>query len=130
MSDQPHFSLHTPTTVVGDIISAGDIVGSFLGYLPIVAAFAGLIWYVIQIWESRTVQHWWRNRQEVKKAKKLIKLRAREKVLVAKIEALALTRAARVEARDKVEQAKVEAAKLQVHEETRAAEAPLPDDDD
>lgn len=115
--DQPIHFPH-PMGLTGDVLGAGAVVGSFLGYLPPAAAFLALIWYVIQIWESRTVQHWWRNRQEVKKAKRLVRLRAKEKVLVAKIEALAKVRAARVEARDQVEQAKVEAAKLQVHEET------------
>ena len=118
------FHLAPPATYVGDVISAGAIVGSFLGYFPIVAALAGFVWYVIQIWESRTVQHWWRNRQEIKKAKKLVRLRAKEKILIAKIEALAQVKAARIEARDKVEAAKVEAAKLQAHEEVKIAEMP------
>ncbi len=122
---QPPLHFPHPVSLAGDVLGAGAIVGTFLGYLPLVAAFLALIWYVIQIWESRTVQHWWRNRQEVKKAKRLVRLRAKEKILVAKIEALAQVRAARVEARDKVEQAKVEAAKLQVHEEAElAAKAP------
>ena len=121
---QPHLIPYSPTTVVGDVISAGAIVGTFLGYFPIIAAFAGFVWYSIQIWESRTIQHWWRNRVEIKRAKKLVRLRAKEKVLVAKIEALAQVRAARVEARDKVEQAKVEAARLQVHEEADIAARP------
>ena len=95
-----------------------------MGYFPIVAALAGFVWYVIQIWESRTVQHWWNNRREVKKAKKLMRLRAKEKVLVAKIEALAKVKAAKIEARDQVEAAKVEAAKLQAHEEVQIAEMP------
>ena len=121
---QQHFIPWAPTTVVGDVVSAGAIVGSFLGYFPIIAAFAGFVWYSIQIWESRTIQHWWRNRVEIKRAKKLVRLRAKEKVLVAKIEALAKVRAARVEARDKIEEAKVEAAKLQVHEEAELAAKP------
>lgn len=40
----------------GDVISAGAIVASFVGWLPLIAAFAGMIWYMIQIWESKTVQ--------------------------------------------------------------------------
>ena len=119
---QQHFIPWSPTAIVGDVVSAGVIVGSFFGYVPIAAAFAGMIWYSIQIWESRTIQHWWRNRQEVKKARKLVKLRAKEKVLVAKIEALAQVRAAQVLARDKVEQARVEAASIQAHEDVRIAE--------
>lgn len=108
--------------MAGDIISAGAVIGTFLGYLPLMAAFLAMLWYVIQIWESRTVQDWWRNRQEVRKAKKLVRLRAEEKVLVAKIEALAKVRAARVVARDKVVQAKVDAAITKVHESVRIVE--------
>ena len=121
---QPPIHFPHPIGLTGDVLGAGAIVGSLLGYLPPAAAFLALIWYAIQIWESRTIQHWWRNRVEVRRAKKLVKLRAREKILVAKIEALAQVRAARVEARDKVEQAKVEAAKLQVHEEAEIAAKP------
>lgn len=39
-----------------DGISAVAILGAFMGYLPALAGLAGLIWYAIQIWESRTVQ--------------------------------------------------------------------------
>lgn len=39
-----------------DGISAAAIVGAFMGYLPALAGLAGLIWYAIQIWESKTVQ--------------------------------------------------------------------------
>ena len=121
---QPPLHFPHPVSLAGDVLGAGAIVGSLLGYLPLAAAFLALIWYVIQIWESRTVQHWWRNRVEIKRAKKLVRLRAKEKVLVAKIEALAKVRAARVEARDKIEEAKVEAARLQVHEEADIAARP------
>lgn len=123
MTDQP-VHLPPPIHVVGDVVSAGAVIGSFLGYLPVAVAFIALIWYIIQIWESRTVQHWWRNRQLIRKAKKITRLRAREKVIVAQLEALESIRQARVEARDKVEMAKVEAAKLQVHEETEIAAKP------
>ena len=117
----PALHLPLPVTIITDIVSAGAIVGTILGDLPYVAALAGMIWYTIQIWESRTVQHWWRNRQMILKAKKITKLRAKEKVIVAQLEALEIKRQARVIARDKVEVAKVEAAKLEVHEATETA---------
>lgn len=47
-------------THVADTISAGAILGTFLGILPPLAAFAAFFWYLIQIWESHTVQKWWR----------------------------------------------------------------------
>jgi hypothetical protein len=123
MSDV-HFIPHSPAAVVGDIVSAGAIVASFLGYVPLIAALFALVWYMIQIWESRTVQHWWRNRQMVKKAKKVARLKAKEKVIVAQLLALETLRQARVNARDMVETAKVDAAKIQIHEETEAVIKP------
>ena len=118
----PSLHLPVPVNIIGDVISAGAILGTILGDLPYVAAFAGMIWYTIQIWESRTVQHWWRTRQMIRKAKKITKLRAKEKVIVAQLEALELIRHAKVDARTKVETAKVEAAKLEAHEATEIVE--------
>lgn len=39
-----------------DGISGIAIVGTLLGYLPSIAALAGIIWYGVQIYESKTVQ--------------------------------------------------------------------------
>jgi hypothetical protein len=52
----------------------------------------------------------------VARAKKIAKLRAKEKVIVAELEAMELSRHAKIEARDKVELARVEAAKQSVHD--------------
>lgn len=43
-------------THVADGISAVAIIGTILGYLPAFAALAAIIWYAVQIWESKTVQ--------------------------------------------------------------------------
>lgn len=109
-----------PVSVVADAVSAGVVISTIVGYLPAIAAIICVLWYLIQIWESRTVQHWWRNRQMVRKAKRIARLKAKEKVIVAQLEALETLRQARVDARDKVELAKVEAAKLVAHETTEA----------
>lgn len=45
-----------PITFIVDSISAGAIVGTIMGYLPAIAALAAVIWYVIQIYESKTIQ--------------------------------------------------------------------------
>jgi hypothetical protein len=50
-----HFRL---LTHLADTISAGAILGTFLGYLPPLAAFVATLWYCVQIWESHTVQKW------------------------------------------------------------------------
>lgn len=39
-----------------DGISAAAILATFAGWLPPLAGLAGLIWYGIQIYESKTVQ--------------------------------------------------------------------------
>lgn len=61
-------------TVVADAISAVAIVGSFMKVLPPIAALAATLWYLVQIWESHTVQKWWRlhrlNRKTVKRKHK------------------------------------------------------------
>jgi sterol desaturase/sphingolipid hydroxylase (fatty acid hydroxylase superfamily) len=57
MSADQHFRT---VTLFADTISAGAILGSFMGLLPPVAALAATIWYAVQIWESHTVQKWWR----------------------------------------------------------------------
>lgn len=111
----------TPAAITGDIIGAGAIIAAILGYITPIAAVVALVWYLIQIWESRTIQHWRENRRMVRKAKKIARLKAKEKVIVAQLDALERLRQARVDARDKVETAKVEAAKLAIREETEAA---------
>lgn len=50
MSTQPNMS------PVADIISVGAIIGSFAHLLPPLAALIAIIWYAIQVYESRTVQ--------------------------------------------------------------------------
>lgn len=47
-------------TVLADVISAGAIVGAFMKELPEWAAGAAFLWYIVQVWESHTVQKWWR----------------------------------------------------------------------
>jgi hypothetical protein len=43
---------------VADTLSAGAILGSMGHVLPPLAAFVGIVWYSIQIWESKTFTAW------------------------------------------------------------------------
>ena len=43
---------------IGHIVSLFALTGSMFGLLPAIAGVAALLWYIIQIWESRTVQEW------------------------------------------------------------------------
>lgn len=53
-----------------DVLSASAIVGALAQILPPLAALAGVIWYGIQIWESKTVQahvRAWRLRKRLRR---------------------------------------------------------------
>lgn len=47
-----------PAAISIDFISAAAILGAFANILPPLAGLAGLVWYGIQIYESKTVQKW------------------------------------------------------------------------
>jgi hypothetical protein len=42
----------------GDGVSLGLIVGAMGGWLPTVAALLAVIWWLIRIYETKTVQKW------------------------------------------------------------------------
>ena len=49
----------------GDAAATGIAVGSVLGWLPALAAVVSIVWFSIQIWESKTIQSFvqrWRER--------------------------------------------------------------------
>lgn len=107
-----------------DLLAIGLTSGAIFGWVPAAAAFASLLWFTIQIWESRTIQHWLNNHRMIKKAKKIARLKAKEKVIIAQLEGLESVRQAKAEARDKVEQAKVDAEKVKIQEENKADSQP------
>lgn len=47
---------HIKTVV--DVGSIGTVVATIAGWLPAIAALASLVWTLIRIYESRTVQRW------------------------------------------------------------------------
>lgn len=48
---------------IAHIASAGAILGALGGWLPPAAAFIGMVWYCIQIFETKTVQDWIKRRR-------------------------------------------------------------------
>lgn len=40
--------------IVADVGAAGAVIGTLVGYLPTIAAVLAIVWYCIQIWESKT----------------------------------------------------------------------------
>lgn len=57
----------------GNIASGVTIVTTLFGILPALAAGVALVWYVIQIYESTTVQRWLAGRR----MRKIARLKAR-----------------------------------------------------
>lgn len=112
-------SAPTPNTV-GDVFAGGAILTSLLGYLPAIAAVIGVIWYLIQIWESKTVQDWYARRAAARKIAKIASLKAQQKILTAELAALEVVRQAQASAVERVEQAKAQAAAEQVAVTTNA----------
>lgn len=104
--------------VVAHVFGAGTIAATIAGVFPPIAAFFAFLFYMVQLWESSTVQHYVRNKRMVWKARKVARLRAKEKVITAQLEALEVVRQARTEAKELVATAAAEAEKLKVKEET------------
>jgi hypothetical protein len=61
----------------GDAVSIGVIGGTLLNYLPPAAAFFAIAWYVIQMYESKTIQNMLRTRR----LKQLVAIRAKATAL-------------------------------------------------
>ena len=116
-------------TIGGHTFSTAAIIGAFWHWLPelagSVAGILAAIWYVVQIYESRTYQHWIRNRRMMKKAKKIARLKAALKVRQAELDALETVRVAKVVAREMVKTAAT-AAEKQIANEDAAAAVKLP----
>lgn len=47
-------NLH-PSALVGDFVSALAVIGSLTGYLPQFAAFVGLAFYALQVWDNKNI---------------------------------------------------------------------------
>jgi hypothetical protein len=51
------------------VASLGAIFATVVGWLPAIAAFVAVLWYIIQIWESKTVQrhiHAWKEKRHAR----------------------------------------------------------------
>lgn len=68
-------------TWAASAISTLAIMGGLLGWAPAAGAFVAMIWYMIKIYESATVQRWVHNRR----VRKLARLKAQVIVLEAHV---------------------------------------------
>lgn len=46
------------TKHIVDALSVATVLGTLMSYLPAIAALASLVWSVIRIYETKTVQGW------------------------------------------------------------------------
>lgn len=63
--EQPQVGMFDSNPVIswtGNIAGIATIVASFAGWIPVFAAGIALIWYMVQLWESKTFQTWRRGR--------------------------------------------------------------------
>lgn len=119
-------TMTNPTlTYAADGVAVSTIALTFIGILPGIAALLAAIWYIVQIYESKTVQAWLDRRRIASRARKLAKLEAKKTVILAEIDAVEKVRIARAYGVEKVEAAKTDAARgMQLHE--LAAKLPDP----
>lgn len=80
---------HKATLVAADIISGAAIAGAMMQWLPPFAALGGVIWYAIQIWESKTVQKWVRVHRIRYRLRRLVKAQVEVSIASAEIAAAA-----------------------------------------
>lgn len=102
-----------PENIVTHSAATGGVVATLLGLLPtvlgVVATALAALWYSIQLYESDTVQKWLSRRRAMYKSRRLARLKAEQKILVAEIDAIEVLREAKAVATEKVEVAKHEA---------------------
>lgn len=110
-----------------DFVAASTLFASIVDWLPKVLGTVGgtlsILWFVVQLWESKTVQNSlsaWRIRR---KSRRLSRLQAKAKILAAKIAAVETVRAARVVATELVAQAKTDAAIKLVGDDVKTEDA-------
>lgn len=72
---------HTISQWIGNIAGVGAIITTMLGVLPAVAALVAFVWYLIQIWESKTVK----DIRDRRKIEKLARLKAKVLVMESRI---------------------------------------------
>lgn len=72
---------HNFTLWISNVIGGGTILATLAGVVPAIAAGVALVWYLIQIHESATIQRWIKGRR----VRKLASLKAQAMMLEAKL---------------------------------------------
>ena len=99
--------------VAGDIVAGLTLGASIMSWLPtavsVIGGTLGIIWFIVQLWESRTISgivDAWTERRRLRRVRYL---QAKQKVILAKLTAAETVRASKVKADEIVQSAKAEA---------------------
>ena len=68
---------HSHLVAAANLISLGAIFGSLMGIVTPLAAIAALIWYALQIYESKLVQDWVHHRRKLARHKRIHRHKAK-----------------------------------------------------
>lgn len=63
-----------PIRLALDLVAGGTVVGSMVGALPALAGVLSIVWFLIQIYESKTYQRFvieWARRRKVRRLRRL-----------------------------------------------------------
>ncbi len=113
---------HAVVVATPHAASIAALVAAIAGWVPVIVAVIPAIYYLILIWESSTVQHYIRNLRMRRQARKILRLKAKAKVVQAKLDAEELVRQARAQAKETIKVAAHEAATLKVKEVAKIEE--------
>lgn len=65
--------LDEPSKQIVDTVSVATTVGALAGVLPALAALLTILWTAIRIWETDTVQRWFRKERKRDKKGRYVK---------------------------------------------------------
>lgn len=79
-------------------------------YITVFAAIVASVSYAVTIWESTTIQYWVAKWKQRRQARKMLKLKSRQRVVNAQIEAMERVQQVKTETHEQVQVAKAIAA--------------------
>lgn len=80
MSNPIQMAIDDPASAAAHTASIGTLFGTAMGYLPVILAIIPAIYYLLLIYESKTVQHYLANRA-MKRAAMLVALANAKKMI-------------------------------------------------
>lgn len=112
MSNIAQMAIDRPVETGGHAAALGTLAATIGGYLPVLLALVPALYYLLLIYESKTVQTWAAERKARKAARKLAYLKARQTLVEAELLAAETVSKAKAAASGVVEAAKADAVEV------------------